>query len=371
MSHPISPETSQTAELILAINPGSTSTKIALFAGEKPLLETSVDHSGSEGQTQSLEQELQSRFAALRQALAGHDLSALKAIVARGGLLKPLASAGAYLVDDNMLKDLSGGRHFSSLGAIMAHRLAEELGLKAYVVDPIIVDEMEPLARLSGAPDFPRYCIFHVLNQKSVARLCAQKMGRLYEDLRLVVAHLGGGISVGAHRYGRVIDVTNALSGEGSFSPERCGALPTTDIINACFSGQYSKEELYALTNKRGGLTAYLGTSDLRQAEARVSQGDAEAYLVLEAMAYQVSKDIGAMVTVLQSRVDAIILTGGLAHSLRFVAAIKDRVSALAPVEVIAGEKEMQALAAGALRVLRGQQQALRYAPGGDYPRWA
>ncbi len=349
---------------ILALNPGSTSTKVSVFEDEHESFTVTVRHPAAEtARFKTVLAQLDFRADAVKASLADWDLASFDAVVARGGLIKPIES-GTYAIDEAILedsKDPANAKHASSLGAILAHELARELGLPAYIVDPVVVDELEPVARLSGAPGFPRTSIFHALNQKAVARQCARDLGLAYEDARLVVAHLGGGISIGAHRYGRVIDVCNALSGEGPFSPERCGALPAAEVIRACFSRRHTREEWLDLTRKTGGLLAYLRSNDLRECEDRIKKGDPESYLVVEAMAYQVSKEIGAMAAVLRGRLDAIVLTGGLAYSQRFVGSIKDRIDALAPVRVYPGEKEMEALALGALRVLRGLEKVKEY----------
>lgn len=349
---------------ILALNPGSTSTKISYFENELEKRVLVIRHSNEETAAfATVLDQFDFRFDAIKKVLAQWGINALDAIVARGGLLKPIES-GTYTIGEELLhdsRDPEAACHPSSLGALLAHELGQSFGVISYIVDPVVVDELEPVARLSGAPEFPRTSIFHALNQKAVARLCAQELGKNYENSRMIVAHLGGGITIGAHRYGRVIDVNNALSGEGPFSPERCGALPVADVINACLSKDASLSELAALTKKNGGLTAYLCTNDLRKCESRIMKGDAESFLVVEAMAYQVSKEIGAMLAVLQGHVDVIILTGGLAYSERFTAAIKNYVSTFAPVRVYPGEKEMEALNMGVLRVLRGQERAKDY----------
>ena len=263
-----------------------------------------------------------------------------------------------------MVRDLSRGSavtHPSSLGGLIAAELSRKYNIPGYVVDPVVVDEMEPRARITGIPGIERRSVFHALNTKAIARLCAENMGMAYEDGRFVVAHMGGGITVGAHRYGRVVDVNDALAGEGPFSPERCGAIPLEPVIAMCFSGQYSEEEILALCHRRGGMAAYLDTNDMREVEKMIKQGDDHAALVMDSMAYQVSKEIGAMAAVLEGRVDAVILTGGLAHSTRFTGAIKQMVDRLAPVKTYPGEHEMTALVLGALQVLKGKEQAATY----------
>ncbi len=353
--------------LILVLNPGSTSTKISVYENERERFTATVRHPAQEmARFQSIPEQLGFRLETVKKALAADWAgAAFDAAVGRGGLVQPIAS-GTYAVNDLMLADLRGpgaARHASSLGAVLAHEFGREWGRPAFIVDPVVVDELEPVARVTGLPHVARSSILHALNQKAVARQCAADLGLKYEQARLVVAHLGGGISIGAHRGGRIIDVNNALTGEGPFSPERCGGLAVAEVINLCFSGRYTQAELLSFTNKNGGLTAHLQTNDLRECENRIERGDRQAAVVVEALAYQVSKEIGAMAAVLSGRVDAIALTGGLAYSAGLVARIEGRVKALAPVRLYPGEKEMEALALGALRVLRGEEEAKVYAP--------
>ncbi|MCL1809979.1 MAG: butyrate kinase [Clostridiales bacterium] len=353
---------------ILALNPGSTSTKLALFANEQQLAEKTVRYDNRDlDRYASLTEQKPLRLSCLAEFLQENnvDMSDLSAVVGRGGLVRPL-EAGTYTVNDKMLADLDAGVsgiHACSLGGIMAEEIGRLHGIPSYVVDPEVVDELEPVARVSGLPSINRTSAFHALNTKSVVRLCAKDFGIRYEDARFVVAHLGGGVTVAAHRYGRVIDVNNGITGEGPFSPERSGSLPLTSVIEMCYSGQHSKQEMLDIATKNGGMKTYLGTHDLVKAEKMISQGDEKAALIVDAMAYQIAKEIGAMTAVLEGRVDAIILTGGLAYSTRFVGAIKQRVDQFAPVCTYPGENEMAALAAGALRVLRGEEDAKTYAP--------
>lgn len=359
-------ESPQGPFMILAVNPGSTSTKVAVYQDEEKLLEESVRHSKTElDNCGSVPNQKELRKQIVLKVLQEHGLrlQQMDAVVGRGGLIDPIDS-GTYTINERMLDDLvhsEAGVHASSLGGRIAWELGEEASAPSFVVDPIVVDELDPYAKLTGWPGIERRSIFHALNQKTIARMCAQDMGRQYEDCRFIVAHMGGGITVGAHRYGRIIDVNDALSGEGAFTPERTGAVPALPLIELCFSGSYTKEEMIDKVTKTGGMTGYLGTNDLRRCERLIREGDEYAALILESMAYQVCKEIGAMVAALEGRVDAIILTGGLAHSNRFVSSIKQRVALIAPVKVYPGEDEMRALAAGALRVLRGQEQALEY----------
>ncbi|MCL2270667.1 MAG: butyrate kinase, partial [Treponema sp.] len=269
-----------------------------------------------------------------------------------------------YTINEKMLEDLHSATaaiHASALGAIIASEIAAALAVSAYVVDPIVVDEMDRNAKLTGMPGIERSSVFHALNQKAIARRLAAQLGKPYENARFIVAHLGGGITIGAHRYGRVIDVNDALAGEGPFTPERTGAVPLVPIINMCYSGEYTQAEMIEKVTKNGGMKAYLGTGEEMEVQKMIYDGDEFAALVLDSMAYQVSKEIGAMTAVLEGLVDAIILTGGLAHSNRFTGAIKQRVDKLAPVHVFPGEDEMLALASGVLRVLKGEEKAAHY----------
>ncbi|MDR0586273.1 MAG: butyrate kinase [Treponema sp.] len=351
---------------ILAINPGSTSTKFSLFDDDKSVLTKTIQHDAAvlSRYASALDQK-ELRRGCIVKCLeeAGVDSASLDAIAGRGGLLKPIES-GTYQINQKMLEDLHSATasiHASALGAIIAAEIAGPLSIPAYVVDPIVVDEMDRNAKLTGMPGIERSSVFHALNQKAIARRLAAQLGKPYENTRFVVAHLGGGITVGAHRYGRVIDVNDALSGEGPFTPERTGAIPAIPLISMCFSGEYTEAEMIEKVTKKGGMKAYLGTGDLRDVQKMIHDGDEFAALVLDSMAYQVSREIGAMVAVLEGLVDAIILTGGLAHSNRFTGAIKQRVDKLAPVYVFPGEDEMLALIGGVLRVLRGEEQAARY----------
>ncbi|MDR2892692.1 MAG: butyrate kinase [Deltaproteobacteria bacterium] len=359
---------SQTADkkLILVINPGSTSTKFAVFENEKSIFEKTIRHPQEDfADCPGVKDQKAVRLRYISEALAekGISLDKLSAVVGRGGIIKPMTS-GTYNVDEKMLKDLlSGGAaaHASCLGGIIASEISAKYNIPAFVVDPVVVDELEPEARISGHPDVPRVSVFHALNAKAVARLCAKDMGLRYEDARFIVAHMGGGVTVGAHRYGRVIDVTNGINGEGPFSPERSGAIPLVPVIEKCFEGKMKKEEIVGWFQKNGGVKAYLGLNDMRDVEAKANGGDEKAQLILKAMAYQISKEIGAMVAVLEGRCDAIILTGGIAYSNQFNAMIKQYVDRLAPVRAYPGELEMEALAWGGLRVLRGEEKARDY----------
>ncbi|MDK2926323.1 MAG: butyrate kinase [Bacillota bacterium] len=354
---------------VLAINPGSTSTKIAVFAGDRLLLESKVEHRPEElkGFKKATDQ-YEYRLNVLRRALAaaGIDLKTLAAVVGRGGLLKPLAG-GTYRVNAQMVDDLinrPGADHASNLGAVIAYHLGQELGIPAFIVDPVVVDEYEEVARISGHPAIERLSRSHALNMKAVARKVAADLGRSYQDVTLVVAHLGSGFSISVHREGRMIDTTNA-NDEGPLSIERAGDLPTTQLVAFCyekFRQGLSTEDVQGILTKESGLYAYLGIKDLREAERQAAAGDARAARVLDAMVYQVAKAIGAMATVVEGRVDRVVLTGGVAHSERITAGVRRRVEFIAPVVVVPGEEELPALAQGALRVLRGEETAQEYA---------
>lgn len=351
---------------ILAINPGSTSTKIAIYDNEKEVFETTLRHSAEEiNAFEDIFSQYDFRKKVILDALndAGINLTKLSAVVGRGGLLKPI-KGGTYAVDDLMLKDLKKGvlgEHASNLGGVIANEIASQLNIPAFIVDPVVVDELQPVARISGMPEIERKSIFHALNQKAVARRAAKEMGKNYEDCNFVVAHMGGGISVGAHLKGRVVDVNNALDGDGPFSPERTGGLPVGDLAKLCFSGKYTHAEIKKMIKGNGGMVAYLGTNDGRDAAKMIAEGNEQARIVFQAMAYQVAKEIGMCATVLKGDIDAIILTGGLAYGEMFTGWIKESISFLGKVIVYAGEDEMSALALGGLRVLRGDEVAQRY----------
>jgi butyrate kinase len=308
----------------------------------------------------------QFRCSQIESALAesGHDVHELRAVVGRGGLLPPLAS-GTYLVNEAMLNELRlarRGEHASNLGAFLAHAMAEKAGVEAYVVDPVSVDEWPTCARLSGSALLERQCLSHALNSKAVAKRYAREHGQAYESLRLLVAHLGSGISVSAHHNGSMIDVTNSRE-EGAFSADRAGGVPAMELVDLCFSGRYTRRQVEDFLFRDGGLYSYLGTKDLEEIERRIASGDAKAGMVYEAMIYQIAKEIGAMATVLSGAVDALLLTGGMAHSRRLVAILSERVSWIAPVVVYPGEDELQALTEGVLRTLRREEDARVFEP--------
>ena len=350
---------------LLAINPGSTSTKVAYFQNLDCVSSRTLSHSaGDLSRYDSISGQYPLRKEAVLKYMEdeGIKINRLDAAVGRGGLLKPL-KGGTYRVNQLMLDDLKAsrfGQHASNLGAVIASEIAALAGIPSYIVNPVVVDELDPAARYSGLPEIPRKSVFHALNQKAVAARFARDMGKRYEDLNLIVAHLGGGITVGAHRKGLVADVNNGLE-EGPFSPERSGSLPVLQLVDVCFSGRYSREEIKKKLVGQGGLVGYLGTSDCRDIEQRIAEGDIEAKLALESMAYQVSKEIGACSAVLSGDVDGIIITGGLARSRLITDLITDRVVFIAPVRVYPGEDELSALAEGAYRVLTGYEEAQEY----------
>lgn len=350
----------------LVINPGSTSTKMSIFENDKEIMTETIPHSTEEIQDfKEIYDQFDFRKEIIMKTLSDKniDLSKFSAIIARGGNMKPVVG-GTYQVNEEMLKDLKigvMGQHASNLGGGLAYSIAKELGLNAYVVDPVVVDEFEPLARISGTPLIARKSKDHPLNQRAVARAAAKEMGGKYEDYNFIIAHLGGGISVGTHKKGRMIDVNNALDGDGPMSPERCGGIPFGTLMDLCFSGEYTKQELRKKFVGGGGLVGYLGTNDGREVGRRIKEGDEYAKLIYEAMAYQISKEIGASAAVLKGNVDAILLTGGLAFDKMLMDWIEDRVEFIAPVKVFPGEREMQALASGVLRVLENKESLQTY----------
>jgi butyrate kinase len=349
---------------VLAINPGSASTKIAVYMNERPELLRNMNHSDSEMEAflgRPILDQLEFRQKKIEEELgaAGYDLKQLQAVAGRGGMTRPLPS-GTYRVNEAMLDDLRltrYGEHASNLGAFLAQAIARKAGAEAFIVDPVGVDEWSDRARISGSALAERLCMSHALNTKAVAKRYAREQGRLYPELRLVVAHLGSGISVSAHQDGRMIDV-NSAGQEGTFSTERSGGLPLRRVLQLCFSGEYTERQLWNLFHREGGIYSYLGTRDLREVEQRIAAGDGKAALIFDAMVYQIAKDIGAMATVLNGRLDAILLTGGMAHSQKLVDRLRPAIQWIAPIVVYPGEDELQALAEGALRVLRHEEEA-------------
>ncbi|MEA4960895.1 butyrate kinase [Lutispora sp.] len=351
---------------ILAINPGSTSTKIAVYDNEDSIFTKTIFHSSEIiGQFSKIHDQYNFRKEMVVNTLKeqGVDLNSLDGVVGRGGNMKPV-KGGTYGINEKMIEDLKVGvmgQHASNLGGIIAWEIANLLNIPAYVVDPVVVDELEDLARISGMPEIPRKSKDHPLNQKAVGRKAAAELGGKYEEYNFLIAHLGGGISIGVHKKGRIIDVNNALDGDGPFSPERSGGLPVGSLVDMCFSGEYTKQEIMKKIVGNGGLTAYLGTNDGREIQKRIKAGDEYAKLIYEAMAYQISKEIGAGASVLRGEVDAILLTGGVAYDDEFTAWIKERVGFIAPVMVYPGEFEMVALVQGVLRVMNGVESVKIY----------
>lgn len=351
---------------VLAINPGSTSTKIAVYEDGKAIFKDTLRHSAEElAPFKRITDQFDFRKQVIEDALAkgGINIKDLSAIIGRGGLFKPIPS-GTYAVNQAMLdyiKAGTGGDHASNLGCLIADDLARDAGVRSYIVDPVVVDELNPLARYSGLPELPRVSIFHALNQKAVARRASKDLGKRYEELNLIVVHLGGGISVGIHEKGKVVDVNNALNGDGPFAPERAGSLPTGDLVKMCFSGKYTIDEMNKKLAGKGGCVSHLGTNDGREMEEKVKAGDARTILIIQAMAYQNAKTIGEMATVVNGQVDAIVLTGSFAYFPEFVEWIKERVSWIAKVLVYPGEDEMTALAEAGMRILKGEEQAREY----------
>jgi butyrate kinase len=346
---------------ILAINPGSTSTKIAVYENTKVIFLKSIPHSLEDLKNfkRVTDQYAFRKKVVLNELKHAHiEIVKIEAVVGRGGLLRPIKS-GIYAINDRMKKDLREGilgEHASNLGGLIADNIARSLpNAKAYIADPVVVDEMEDVARIAGHPDFRRLSIFHALNQKATARSYARLLNSKYEDLNLIIAHMGGGISIGAHLRGRVVDVNNALDGEGPFSPERTGTLPAGQLIKKCFEEDMTIDQVKKMITGEGGLMAYFGTNSAYQIELMALDGDDKARFIQDAMSYQVAKDIGAMATVLHGEVDAIILTGGIANNPMVVEYIKKMVGYIAPVIIYPGEDEMHALAMNGLMVLKGE----------------
>ncbi|MCH5220413.1 MAG: butyrate kinase [Muribaculaceae bacterium] len=344
---------------ILAINPGSTSTKIAVYEDLNPIYMLTFSHSPEELiPFKKVADQFEWRRDIIVNDLEenGIPLKTLDAVIGRGGILRPVES-GVFEVNDAMVHDLrhSELQHASNLGGLIARYIGDKVGIKAFIADPVVVDEMIPYARISGLPELPRVSVFHALNQKAIARRYAKENETKYEDLNLVVCHMGGGITVSAHRNGKVIDTTNALNGCGPFSPERAGTLPPGPLVNLCFSGKYTEEELLKKIHGRGGLVAHLGTTSIPEILDRVDRGDLHAMLIIRAMCYTIAKEIGAMSTALCGNVDAILLTGGVAHSKRITDYIAGHCNYIAPIYVYPGENELLALAQNALGVLDGE----------------
>lgn len=350
---------------ILVINPGGTSTKIAVFEDEKQLFKTNITHTAEDLKPfrQVFDQFAYRKELILRAVTEqGIKLEELSAVAGRGGLMEPIPG-GTYAVNDRMVEDMRSavhGEHPSNLGSVLAKEIGDELGVPSFVVDPVSVDELMPMARISGISDLERPSWFHALNHKAVARWAAERVGKPYEACDLIVAHLGSGNSIVAHKHGRMIDGSGGRT-NGPFSPERSGGLPTYPLVELCYSGKYTHKELVAKLSSVGGMYDYLGTKDAQEVEHRMEQGDEKARLVYEAYVYAIAKEICSYAAAFDGKVDRIVLTGGIAHSDYVVREVGRMTAFLAPLEVVAGEFEMEALALGALRVLRGEEEALSY----------
>lgn len=350
---------------VLAINPGSTSTKVSLFEGEKEVKSKKLEHDKKDLENfDRIIDQFSYRLKAIEDWLNEENISleSLRAVVGRGGLLRPMPS-GTYLVTDAMILDLQigiQGEHASNLGGILAKHLADKLGINAYIVDPVAVDEFEDVARISGLKEIPRRSLVHALNIKAVCHRYADEKGKKIDELNLVIAHLGGGISISPIKNGRIVDTNNANQ-MGPFSPERSGTLPVGDLVELCFSGKYNERELKKMTHGKGGLVSYLGTFDGREVLKRIEDGDIYAKLIYDAMCYQIGKEIASMATVLKGNVEAIIITGGLAYSNYLIEKVKEMVSFIAPIYIYPGEDEMRALNEGVLRVLNNEENAKIY----------
>ncbi len=350
----------------LIINPGSTSTKIGVFEDETLLFEETLRHTTEEiSQYASIADQKDFRKKIITDLLdeKQFDIKSLNVVVGRGGMLKPIPG-GTYAVTDELLADLvvgKQGQHASNLGGILAREIGDSIGVPSFIVDPVVVDELMPIARYSGVPELPRKSVFHALNQKAVAKRYAKEQGVPYESLNLIVVHMGGGVSVGAHEKGMIVDVFNALDGDGAFSPERAGGVPSGALIEMCFSGEYTEKEVYSKIVGKGGFNAYLGTNDMRDVMKKVNEGDAKAAEMVDAFTFQVAKDMGSMACVLKGKVDQIIVTGGIAYNAPVIEALKERAGFIAPFTVYPGEDELLALTQGALRVLNGEEKAMEY----------
>lgn len=350
----------------LIINPGSTSTKIGVFEDEILLFEETLRHSTEEIEKYaSIFEQKNFRKNIIIELLneKKFDIKLLDVVVGRGGMLKPI-TGGTYEVSDDLLEDLKigkQGQHASNLGGILAREIGDSIGVPSYIVDPVVVDELDTISRYSGVPELPRVSIFHALNQKAVAKRYAKEIKKPYDTLNLIVVHMGGGVSVGAHKSGHVIDVFNALDGDGAFSPERAGAVPCGALVKMCFSGKYTEREVYSKLVGKGGLNAYLGTNDMRDVEKMADNGDEYAIEVRDAFIRQMIKDIGSMACVLKGKIDQIIVTGGIAYDKAVVAGLKESAGWIAPFTIYPGEDELLALTQGALRVMNGEEKVMKY----------
>ena len=362
---------------ILVVNPGSTSTKMAVYEDEKPIFVRNIAHSAEQlAPFGNIIEQQDFRLQLVLDELKAADIPLeFDAVIGRGGLVKPI-SGGVYEINQTMLDDTLHGcvmhSHACNLGCLIAYEIAAAINThnptnsqhskcRSFIADPGVVDELSPLARISGSPLMPRIAIWHALNQRAIARRYARGIGKEYEDLNLIICHLGGGISVAAHEHGRAIDANNALDGEGPFSPERAGSLPAVDLIRLCFSGKYNEQQLLKRIAGKAGLNAHLGTNDMREVLSRIELGDKHAQLIVDAMIYHIAKNIAAEGAVLCGKVDAILITGGMAHSDYLIDRLRQRIEYLAPVHVFPGEDEMEALALNALDVLLDRRQAKVY----------
>lgn len=349
---------------ILAINPGSTSTKLALYENDKEIFCNTLEHSAEEIEKyDKIQDQFEMRKNLVISSLLenGYDIKSLSAVVGRGGMV-PKVKSGAYKVNETMVNRLKFNpviEHASNLGALIAYEIANEVNISAYIYDSVRVDELKDVARISGMPEISRTSTSHALNSRAMAMKVAKMNGKKYSDMNFVVAHLGGGISVSVHEKGRMVDIL--ADDEGPFSPERAGRVPCKELIDLCYSGEFDKKTMNKKLRGNGGLKAYLNTVDVREVEEMIERNDEKAKLVLEAMAYQVAKGIGDLSTVVEGKVDAIVLTGGIAYSKRITALIKKRVEFIAPVEIMPGENEMESLAMGIQRVLKGEEEASEY----------
>ncbi len=349
---------------VLAINPGSTSTKIVLYKDEERVFERSLSHSSKElAPFERIIDQFEFRKDIILKTLEEEkiDVKQFSAVVGRGGML-PNMKGGGYLVEQPMIDTFNEGLaspHASNLGALLAHSIAEPLGIPAYIYDSVTADDLSPVAKITGMPEVTKQSICHVLNMKAVSRKVAEKLGKKYEDMNIIVVHLGGGISLSLHHGGQIVECIR--DDEGPFSPERSGSVPLLDVINLCFSGKYSKEDMIRKVRGKGGMNGYLGTQDLREVEAMIEAGDKNAELVYAAMVDQVAKGAGGLATVVSGAIDCIILTGGMAYSKKLTQALSRKLDFLAPIELMPGECEMEALAFGAMRLLSGEEEAKHY----------
>ena len=352
---------------IIAINPGSTSTKIAVYHNKECIFEENIKHSTEElAPYEKITDQFEFRKQAILKRLNGTkvDRDKVRVIMGRGGLVRPIES-GVYRINEKMKYDLVHspiGEHASNLGGFIAEDLAKDFpNAQAYICDPVVTDEFDEIARIAGHPEFTRRSVFHALNQKATARRHATAVGKKYEELNLIVVHLGGGISIGAHRNGRVVDVNHAIGGEGPFSPERAGSVSVIDAVRLAYSGKYTEKEFTKMLIGQGGLCAHLGTNNAYEVEQRVKNGDQHATLIYEAMAFQVAKFIGTMSVVLKGQVDGILITGGIAYDKWFVGKVREYAGWIGPFFIYPGENEMEALAMNALRVLQGEVEVKEY----------